>query len=122
MMIEIPTHTLPNGQTIPGPWLTVEEVQHQHRYREVDWFAANDFFRTRIESGITAGRLFVTSEQFVASDGTADPRRFTVRCVSDTGGISTIGPFNRLTRKQADVLVADLVAPLQKALAEQRCR
>ena len=99
---------LPNGQTVPGPWSTIEEVKRHHRAREVDWFDASGFFRTRIESGMLGGRLFLTSEQFVPSAGDPHPRMFTVRCVSDAGDISTLGPFNEMTEREAQQMVRDL--------------
>ena len=100
---------LPNGQTVPGPWSTIEEVKRHHRTREVDWFDASGFFRTRIESGMLGGRLFLTSEQFVPSAGDPHPRMFTVRCVSDAGDISTLGPFNEMTEREAQQMVRDLL-------------
>lgn len=44
------------------------------------------FFNSRIEStNVIGGKYFVTSEQFVGSDGTRDPRKYTVRSVETRG-------------------------------------
>jgi len=100
---------MPKGTTLPGPWADLEEVQEVNAQMDVDWFAAGGFFRTEIEGPLRGGRLFVTSEQFVGSDGYAAPRLFTVRMVSDEGRVSTVGPFNEMTRADAEALVALLM-------------
>ena len=51
------------------------------------------FFRSKVESPVIEGRVFVTSEQFVDHEGNADPRTFTVRRASDDGSIDTPSGF-----------------------------
>src|SRR5262245_30151170 len=56
------------------------------------------FFRSRVERGVyngPGGVYFITSEQFVGSDGTAHERKYTVRQFHpENGSISTVGKFN----------------------------
>lgn len=56
------------------------------------------FFRSKVERGVyqgPGGVYFITSEQFVGSNGIADARKYTVRrFVPETGECSTVGPFN----------------------------
>lgn len=68
------------------------------------WFevGALRFFDTRFVSEVFShpaysGHYFVTSEQCHHSDGTSDPRLFTVRCwdSNNPDGISTIGKFQQ---------------------------
>ncbi len=58
------------------------------------------FFRSKILPAVyqgPGGVYFVTSEQFVGSDGRAAARKFTVRkFVPETGGCSTVGKFNEI--------------------------
>ena len=54
------------------------------------------FFRSEILPTVYGGRYFVTSEQFVGSDGSAETRRYTVRSVSEDGtAIDTVGEFQQ---------------------------
>lgn len=47
------------------------------------------------------GVYFITSERFMASDF-IDERRYTVRAFNpETGHVSTVGPFNELTKERA---------------------
>lgn len=63
------------------------------------------FFRSRILADAfhgNGGCYFVTSEQYVGSDGHKAPRKYTVRKFDpSTADISTFGPFNELTRERA---------------------
>ena len=70
-------------------WENLSEVTAHHATREVDWFAAGPFFRTRLESDLLNGRYFVTSEQF--DDGY--PRLYTVREVADNGDVNSASDF-----------------------------
>ena len=58
------------------------------------------FFRSKTERGVyqgPGGIYFITSEQFVGSDGHAEPRKYTVRCFSpESGCCQTVGPFNEI--------------------------
>jgi hypothetical protein len=56
------------------------------------------FFRSKVERGVyqgPGGIYFVTSEQFVGSNGIADRRKYTVRKFKpETGECCTVGAFN----------------------------
>ncbi len=58
------------------------------------------FFNSKVERGVyqgPGGIYFVTSEQFVGSDGHRAPRKYTVRVFDpETGGCSTVGRFNEI--------------------------
>ena len=70
-------------------WNSLPEVINHHANREVDWFAAGPFFRTRIETVLLGGRYFVTSEQFDDDH----PRLYTVREVADNGDVNSASDF-----------------------------
>lgn len=53
------------------------------------------FFNSRVHDTVYGGRYFITSEQFVAHDGTAEPRMYTVRRFNDDGSIDTMGYFQQ---------------------------
>lgn len=62
------------------------------------------FFRSRVGDTLyvgPAGDLFITSEQFVGSDGVADPRRYTVRRANPDGSIDTLGEFGEYASSAA---------------------
>ena len=54
-----------------------------------------DFFNSRIETkgNLINDKYFITSEQFVGSDGVASPRSYTVREARSDGSIDTVGDF-----------------------------
>jgi hypothetical protein len=62
------------------------------------------FFRSRVGSTVYSGpggHYFVSSEQYDGMSG-RHPRRYTVReWHPETADISTVGPFNELSRSQA---------------------
>ncbi len=79
--------------------------------------ASMRFFRSRLPQFAYSGPggiYFVTSEQFVAWDGSfRKPRAYTVRKVTphtaeQNGKVKTIGEFNTLTRYAANKLAAQL--------------
>lgn len=78
------------------------------------------FFRSRVGAEVyqgPGGVFFVTSEQFVAGDGTAAARLFTVREFKpESGRIEKFGPFNELTRARAHRLAR--LAAEDRAAAE----
>ena len=84
-------------------YASITEIKEANRASGQYWFeqSAMRFFRSKIESKVIRGRYFITSEQFVASNGQADPRRYTVRRADDDGSITTIGPFNQYTMAEA---------------------
>jgi hypothetical protein len=72
---------------------TVDEIKVANLRRGHYWFSSSTmhFFRSRVESGVIAGRYFVTSEQF---DDRA-PRLYTIRKANDDGTIDTFGEFQQ---------------------------
>jgi hypothetical protein len=70
------------------------------------WFERSTlrFFNSRILAKVyqgPGGIYFVSSEQFVGSQGAA-PRKFTVRQFDPkTGDVDTVGEFNELTMSEA---------------------
>lgn len=74
------------------------------------------FFSSKVLPYVYGGRLFLTSEQFTSSTWQCHPRRFTVRLARNNGEIETIGPFNELSKEQAQTL-AKLLAPIANELA-----
>lgn len=78
-----------------GPFPTITAAKAANKAAGLHFFDKDSmrFFRSRIESKMIRGRYFITSEQFVGSDGTADPRRFTVRMVEDDGSVESVGNF-----------------------------
>jgi len=91
---------------------TMQEIREANRKAGFHWFDADTlrFFRSRIGERVyqgAGGIYFVSSEQFVGSDGRGKPRAYTVRVFNpETGDVSTARgvEFNTLTRSQANTL------------------
>lgn len=94
---------------------SMAEIRRANRDAGHHWFEAGtvDFFRSVVESGPIAGRYFVTSEQNEHSDGTREPRLFTVRRANDSGSISTVGEF------QAHATLAEALAAAHQAAEDE---
>lgn len=76
------------------------------------------FFNSHVYPGVIGGRFFVTSEQFVGSDGVAAPRQFTVRRAADNGAVDTVG-MNKAHPTEAEAReAAKGYAAQEKAAAE----
>lgn len=77
--------------SVPGPWSSIAEVQEANAALGQYWFSPDTmrFFSSRVESGIVAGRYFVSSEQ----QDDDYPRLYTVRAVDDQAGVVTVGDF-----------------------------
>lgn len=83
--------------SVPGPFSTISQIR-QHNTGAGNFFFSVDtmqFFDSRIESAVIGGRLFVTSEQCHHSDGSSEPRLFTIRVAADDGDIETVGKFQQ---------------------------
>lgn len=93
--------------TIPEIRLRNKEAGHHFFNRETI-----AFFNSRV-SEVVYGRYFVTSEQFVASDGTADDRRYTVRRFNDDYSIDTIGEFQQYASRVEALLEAKRLANIE---------
>ena len=79
---------------------TIEEVKQANKDSGFYFFSKDNmsFFNSRIESGVYGGKYFVTSERFDSSV----PRTYTIRVVSDTAEIDTVGKFQEYkTKRQA---------------------
>lgn len=83
---------------------SIQDVIRYHRGHYFDKSSMR-FFRSRVCEQVFPGETevyFVTSEQFVGSNGVANPRKFTVRAYNlVTDNIRTVQPFNELTRFKA---------------------
>jgi hypothetical protein len=90
---------------------TIAELKALNAKNGGCWFDPGSmrFFGTRIESGIIAGRYFITSEQREHDT----PRKFSVRSFDSEGGIDTVGAFHEHDTK------ADALAALKAHLANQ---
>lgn len=76
-------------------YFTVTEIKQANQDAGQHFFDRDTmrFFRSRILRDVIGGRFFITSEQFVYSDGVPEPRRYSVRMVDDRGHIETVGDF-----------------------------
>lgn len=72
----------------------IDEIKRANASRGHFFFSPDTmrFFRSRILSGVYGGRYFVTSERFIASDGSRPGRRYTVRVAADDGECDTAEP------------------------------
>ncbi len=99
--------------------LTIEDIRAAHRKAEGHFFdhSTMKFFRSRVLPKVyrgVGGYYFITSEQFVPSNGIPDARKFTVRRFNPADAdIDTVGSFNDLTRRDAMRLAARLSAGLE---------
>lgn len=66
---------------------TVAQIKAAHTAAGKFFFSpgAMRFFRSRVLPGVYGGRYFITSEQFVSSEGRPSPRQYNVREVSEDG-------------------------------------
>lgn len=77
---------------------TMDDVIAANRAIGNHWFDASTmrFFKTRIESGLVAGKRFITSEK-----GPDEVRRYTVREAQPDGTIDTVGEFQQYRTRDA---------------------
>lgn len=97
-----------------GPFRTIAEIRRKNQSIGHHWFDRStiEFFKTRFESDVLAGRFFVTSEQ-----PPSGPREFSVRRANDDGTVSTIVSALRVRPSDPDVLMLAVAAEL----AENAC-
>ena len=87
--------------------MNISHIRGQNRFAGHHFFDAPAlrFFNSHIEPTVyqgPGGVYFVTSEQFVASNGERFRRMFTVRQYCPvTADILTVGPFNEQTEAEA---------------------
>ena len=91
---------LRNIKTIP-----LSDLQNLNRRSGFFFFSQDTtrFFRSRYpDEAIIKGNdaFFITSEKFVSSDGTSQPRKFTIRKANlSTGDVDTVGEFQQFSSK-----------------------
>lgn len=73
-------------------FLNIADVRRANKAKGHHWFdkATMEFFASRIESRLIAGRYFITSEKTGFDDET---RAFSVRVAHDDGSINTLSEF-----------------------------
>lgn len=76
--------------------MNIQDIRKANEANGYHFFEAGAlrFFRSRIGSRVFSGPggvFFITSEQFVASDGWAADRAYTVRQALPSGAIETVG-------------------------------
>src|SRR5262245_48465902 len=82
--------------------MTITEIKERNKAAGYHFFERSTmrFFNSKIESRVYVGPngiYFVTSEQFVRSNGIADPRKHTVRQFNpETSDINTVTKFNEI--------------------------
>lgn len=84
--------------------VTIEEIKS---HSTGHWFDPGSmrFFRSRLpQTGYRVDNkaYFISSEQFIGSNGIPAPRLYTIRVLDyETGEIDTLGEFNKLTKSEA---------------------
>ena len=70
---------------------SIEAIKEANQAAGQHWFDDDtmSLFGSRVESGVLAGRWFITSE----SKPWGGVRRFTIRMANDDGTIATVGDF-----------------------------
>jgi len=79
---------------------TINQIQSFHESKGMYFFSEDSkrFFSSRIHSDVYGGCVFVTSEKF----DWKSPRLFSVRMITESGSIKTIGGFQGFdTRSKA---------------------
>jgi len=96
--------------------MTIDDIRRANAHAGKFFFSpgALRFFASRIGRTVyegSGGVYFLTSEQFIASSGWRDARRYTVRQFHPaTGDVDTTGQFNVHTQAQAARLARQLAA------------
>lgn len=92
----------------PNPFRSMTQVKEAQRRAGFHFFERDtmSFFRSRVESPLIGGRLFVTSEQFVDSRGNKADRRYTIREVQEDASIDTVGKFQEYDTKRQAIAAA----------------
>lgn len=95
----------------PGPWKTLAEIKRANKAAGRFWFepATLQFFRSIVHDDVYGGRLFISSEQFEASDGTKAPRTWSIRVCHDDGEIHTLDKRKYKSLNEAEQTVKLIV-------------
>ena len=96
----------------PGPFRTIDQMKAANARLGHHWFTpgAMRFFNSRALSGVYAGRLFVSSEQYRSRHTGYRARLYTIRAVSDAGGVSTVGEFQQYSTRRRAIAAARAMA------------
>jgi hypothetical protein len=91
---------------LPGPFTSLAQIKAAVKARGGHFFDKRDmdYWSSRVEPGVYAGRYFVTSEQPPELLGVIAPRGWTIQRVEDDGRLDTIGSFQAFPR--ADLAIA----------------
>lgn len=83
------------AQMHPNGFGTIAAVRRANKAAGYHFFDRSTMrgFRSIVGRTVYGGRYFITSEQFVGSDHTAAPRKYTVREAKPGGDINTVGQF-----------------------------
>lgn len=96
------------AHVVPGPFSTLTKIKRANADSGRYWFSEStlQFFSSKFSQGLTVhhGRFFISSEQFVGSDGSKGQRLYTVRIAADDGSISDLGDFQQHGSVQSAVL------------------
>jgi hypothetical protein len=105
--------------TLPGPYRSVTAIKKANDAAGRYFFSPDTmrFFRSRVEPGVYGGRVFITSEQFVGSDGTEFPRFWQLRVADDDGGVSSYDEREYDTLESAQAAARSLVSMYTNAKA-----
>ncbi len=92
--------------------VTIQEIKSHTNGHFFD-AGSTRFFNSRYpQTGIRKGdkAYFITSEQFIGSEGHHAPRLYTIRQLDyKTGDVDTVGDFNKLTKSQAQTALKNLI-------------
>ena len=108
--VPVREHNMHYWKAVPMSKIRYMNEQHGGYFFSKDTMK---FFRSKIASSnavqIGDKAYFITSEQFVPSEGSPAPRKYTVREVDmNSGDIKTHGDFNQLERSKAQAFIANL--------------
>lgn len=81
--------------TTTSPFKTLADVKAANEAIGNWWFSKETmrFWKSKFESGLIAGRYFITSEDEFVLDGRTPKRVFAVRYANDDGSIQTLKSY-----------------------------
>lgn len=91
------------------PEIRLRNKEAGHHFFDRDTMA---FFNSKVYE-VVYGRYFVTSEQFVAPDGTANARLYTVRRFNEDHSIDTVGDFQEFKTRMDAMFEAKRLSKLE---------
>lgn len=110
-----------DSTTTAPTFRTISAIREANRAAGFHFFDPSSmrFFDSRVLAGVIGGKYFVTSERFTYSDGTAEPRRYTVRSIDNAGRIDTVGDFQEWSTPGAARAAAFVAASFPQAGAQR---